>query len=1275
MGATVVMAPTLQLSQRPLSASELLGPTDVLSGSSLHHRSVSVATGSTSRNTGTDDLKVPELDLVAFDLPSFNTDFKLDTLVFANDREPTSVAQPKPSPQPEVVEAATSEAKLPRQASIARSKRNLLIDRPRSWLMPTSKFAKELPNASDGGRRLESNVSPQKPIAGTTSTTATTTTTTRTSSPSPLSGSSEGFTNFARRSWISRSPRPSSPKHAFEQSVAEQVQPGREGLARTSTVKASKSPARLQIITNSDETTEQAKQQPEKLRATAKPFTRATSYFFKIKGRHQNAYLGRDGAESDHSCGSSATSLNRTSNSIRTSASPSICSDGNTNTPITDESCNEMTPKVRDPLWSAFKTLDVETRAFGSKQTSHRVAQIHSVLLPFLKRTRDNPSAKTIALEDVERRAIILNKWWMSLLDMLHGQLQQPIPGVDRPVLLEAATMLMMRPEWRRATTYMQPLAERSPSERVRSRSWTNASKSTTDGSVHSDMFAESAEHNVRTMFVANLVKQMAYVVDKMSLRHAPLSLVNFSGKTCAYAFFFAPGVADVLLRLWGLTPELIKRAGTEFGLPRRDVGESDDITALFPPKLGPLGWTSPRAMWDALKKIPKMPLLVARIPWTGPWVARWKGRDTDLFFIFFKYFHVLSDQFIPPGLPLTEKARSPAFALVHAQLLSIVDSTIHRQTGIEPVAYAPLIDSVNGADSALPMPLPPPSNAIRVMGENRLVILLKDCLFDDGPEIAGAKHTFAESFAATLKAAASKTSLYDNSACFTLCDFLEEILMVYHDFETTAAAPASYIDWPFWIEVCKRMSSSMNTMSEVRMLSFVFTVWDAMARDSRRKAAVCLEWLLTEESFNAYFNNWCPMVRAYYQRLICWRMCRYTGGSDEMDMNIYLAAAARLKTNWAHYLYLKQTAEETGKIAPSTAPMSPAMGKKFMIIRQEATSPNPGLFMGFDTFARTSATSSKSNHQLLLGIDSPDTGVLGRSDNGKKRWSLLGKVLAITSGNIQPAAVDDEYGRTPPGSAGSDTSGVFGRKLADPAPLISSSNSGGRLSKTGPKVSSPSSDDGSLGSSPVYDEQKYTFKFVLGWQQAPTPARDRVLTRPRLPISTQARISAKNHNVLPSLPPLPPLPRADVTAQSRPETPKQARAPKEGDLTSLNASVEEWLRNTPTGSLGLGPGSRRSSGSVARRDGGTPGETTTRNNNLSTTNTAGDNNREQLTKPVKPTGIYAKNAVYCGRALAEWAQVVSECNIFTERRQDDGVELLADIEVPHLGVDGFRRG
>ncbi|TWU77876.1 hypothetical protein ED733_004383 [Metarhizium rileyi] len=1272
MGATVVMASTLQSAQRPLSAAELSSPTGALPASTLHRPSGSVAAAS-ARHNGTNGLISPSLSFIDLDLSSFNTDFQLDISSFANGEERTIVAAPKSCPLHEAVNVTQSDSKLPRQAFIARTKRNLLIDRPRSWLMPSSKSAKDLSSPSHEGC-LESRVAIQKPVTGIT-TTPTPTTTTRQSACQPLisrPGSSESIAHFAKRPWISRSSSSPTPKNAFEHQVAGQGQRGGENfLARRATVKASRSPHRLQIITNIDEATEPTKQ-PESLKTTARPVTRATSYLSKIKNRHQNAYRGPDGADSDHSCGSSATSLNRTSNSIRTSVSPSTCSDANVSTPITDDSCNEMTPKLRDPLWSAFKTLDVETKTFGSKQTAHRVAQVHSVLLPFLRRTEEHPSAKTIVLEDVERRAIILNKWWVSLLDMLHGQLQQPIPGMDRPVLLEAATMLMMRPEWRQATTYMQPLMERSPSERVRSRSWTNASKSTTASSAQSEMFVESAEHNVRTMFVANLVKQMAYVVDKMSLRHAPLSLVNFSGKTCAYAFFFAPGVADVLLRLWGLTPELIRRAGSEFGLPRRDVGESDDIVALFPPKLGALGWTSPRAVWDALKQIPKMPLLVARIPWTGPWVARWKGRDTDLFFIFCKYFHILSDQFIPPGLPLTEKARSPAFALVHAQLLSIVESTIHRQAGggMMESAHAPLIDSVNGADSALPMPLPP-SNAARGMDENRLVILLRDFLLsDDAADIASARHTFAQTFALLIKAAASKTSLYDHTACFTLCDFLEEVLMVYHEFETPSA---SYTDWPFWIEVCKRMSSSMNTMSEVRMLSFVFTVWDAMAKDSRMKATVCLEWLLTEASFDTFFNNWCPMVRAYYQRLICWRVCRYTGGSNEMDMNIYLAAAARLRTNWAHYLYMKQTADKLGKIGPSTAPMSPAMGKKFMIVRQEASTPNSGLLVGFDSFAKLSTANHHHHHHHLHGNENAATaaaegtsGLFGRSDNGKKRWSLLGKVLAITSGGVaQPAAaaVDEDGGRTPPGSAGSDIAAArSGQKFNDPAPLVTASSS-----KTGiASFKAPSSEDGSLGSSPVYDERKYTFKFVLGWQQTPGLARDRVLAKPRLPISTQARISANGRNAQVSLPP-------PGTHESSAPLPM----PKEADIASLTASVEEWLRNTPTAALEFGPDSRRSS--VADSHGSTLGETA-HNNMLPSGNAVSDyyrnnKNREQLTKPVKPVGIFAKNAVYCGRALAEWAQVVSECNIFTERRQDDGVELLAEVEVPHLGVEGFRRG
>jgi hypothetical protein len=47
--------------------------------------------------------------------------------------------------------------------------------------------------------------------------------------------------------------------------------------------------------------------------------------------------------------------------------------------------------------------------------------------------------------------------------------------------------------------------------------------------------------------------------------------------------------------------------------------------------------------------------------------------------------------------------------------------------------------------------------------------------------------------------------------------------------------------------------------------------------------------------------------------------------------------------------------------------------------------------------------------------------------------------------------------------------------------------------------------------------------------------------------------------------------------------------------------------------------------------------------------------------------------AKYAGRALAEWGSVVGECNNFVERRAE-GVPGLRWVEVPTLGVEGFRR-
>lgn len=845
----MIMAPAVDSAPSGFSRSHSTPSLPLLSLSFLERPEPALSLDPHQRATSIQSL--PSLpSLPTFDVPAFD-DFKLDTSIFL-DGKTTSSAPKVPTPS-----IRTEKVPDEKPKAVARPRTNSLAERPRSWIQDQPVEEPVRPTTSAGDRKFGgAGFDDLKPLEKSMSV-------------------SDTFASFTKRSWMSRSPSP-KPDSAPEKSPAA-VRAGGGDLA----IKASKTRKRPGLTVEQV----QRNRSMDSLKSAGKAFTRSTSSFFKIKQKTVVLEKLTTNSDSDNSCSSSATSLAPpTSINISINTTTDNHAPGSTSTEattVTDESSIDMPPQTRDPLWSSFKTLEVDFKGFLLKNTAQRIAQVQATLLPFLRNTMQHESTKRLRAEDVDQRATILNKWWATILEMLDGQAPQPVPGVDRPVLYETASLLMMRQEWRQTTTYFLPLADRSPAERVRARSWTNSSSSSLSDS-QAAFITESAEHNVRTMFVTNLVTQMASVVDKLSLRHAPMSLVNFAGKACAYAFFFAPGVADILVRLWGLTPELIRRVSDEIGLPRKNGGESEDIVALFPPSLGLFGWSSPKAMWDNLKKVPKLPMLVARIPWTGPWVSRWKGRDTDLFFIFCKYFHILCEQFMPPGLPLLEKARSPAFVLVLGQLLANLDTTIHRQAAIQGGFGLGLADNTQGAETAMTLPLPP-SNLMKGMSENRLIMLLKDFLSDDSMEIARARHTFAEAFAAMMRAGTCRTSQFNNGACFTLCDFLEEALMLYSEFEDPDSA-TGYIDWIFWVDVCKKILGSLNTMSEVRMMSFIYAIWDAIAKRPERKVELCTGWLLTEQTFDTFFNHWCPMVRAYYHRLLCWRMCRDAGRANDAD-------------------------------------------------------------------------------------------------------------------------------------------------------------------------------------------------------------------------------------------------------------------------------------------------------------------------------------------------------------------------------------------------------
>ena len=108
--------------------------------------------------------------------------------------------------------------------------------------------------------------------------------------------------------------------------------------------------------------------------------------------------------------------------------------------------------------------------------------------------------------------------------------------------------------------------------------------------------------------------------------------------------------------------------------------------------------------------------------------------------------------------------------------------------------------------------------------------------------------------------------------------------MTIFVRFHYALALESDFIDWYFWLDVSKKMLESENSMSEIRLFAFLYGSWNVIINNEYRKEVMCLEWLLTEDSFDKFFNHWCPMVRAYYMRLLCWRLCRDDGDASELD-------------------------------------------------------------------------------------------------------------------------------------------------------------------------------------------------------------------------------------------------------------------------------------------------------------------------------------------------------------------------------------------------------
>lgn len=175
--------------------------------------------------------------------------------------------------------------------------------------------------------------------------------------------------------------------------------------------------------------------------------------------------------------------------------------------------------------------------------------------------------------------------------------------------------------------------------------------------------------------------------------------------------------------------------------------------------------------------------------------------------------------------------------------------------------------------------------------------------------------------------------------------------------------------------------------------------------------------------------------------------------------------------------------------------------------------------------------------------------------------------------------------------------------------------------------------EDGAVSSEtqrPRTPHQTFSFKFSLEWLDRPQwPSKNRRLFPPPLPIPAQLVLQSQRARV---------AAKSESANSSHPESGEDKHETDKIEAVKLN----DGGQSTPVPSF-----------DSAGEKLGTP---------------------SQVSPPNLVNETLAASK-YAGRALAEWAMVVSECDNFFERRRDDGVPSNSMVEIPSLGVENFRNG
>ncbi|CAG8608543.1 10392_t:CDS:2 [Paraglomus brasilianum] len=429
--------------------------------------------------------------------------------------------------------------------------------------------------------------------------------------------------------------------------------------------------------------------------------------------------------------------------------------------------------------------------------------------------------------------------------------------------------------------------------------------------------------------FISEYNKTLLLLVQKVFRSLSDMGVltnwISFSARVLAFCFLRLPEVAYALIKDLPVkefhTKRLLAIIEPNEKIKSESLAKSYDMMQnMFPKNMHPFCYKTSRIWWNQLRN-PKKEWRSADIEMSGNCKKRWLADDSDLFFSFYKHYHIALKSYFADSSDESSTSpfvyiASPGYLHFAGFFLQKLDLLIYNREVYAITGYnlnsngtwqihTPKTNACDMAKKAY--------NMGRTITMGEFVSLNKKPL-----ALEAASSRFAETIATVveqgiyeqmpniwLKAVVKKTNMYDWEGVFCLFDFMENLIDSIDERVTIALSPPtttttkpnlcststlpSIVDIPFIISfISVILKECDHASSLLRTISFIYSQFTLLTASPEYLQLLVLDTLMIREVFDKLFCHWAKFVRAYFIRLLVWRVkrihCRVTGCEDDCE-------------------------------------------------------------------------------------------------------------------------------------------------------------------------------------------------------------------------------------------------------------------------------------------------------------------------------------------------------------------------------------------------------